>query len=903
MVYHHETNSEVMERRAINSTGRVGSFYDATQDLIIIESPITCRIEQNFNSFFEIPIRKLIKDRTYNLLQTIGIEDELRLSLLMNLTTKDGISKVLDYPSSFDENTRFLYYSWIDSEFKIERILQTADIIQWHAARCNATHIVTGIRYGIDFIAVIQLLPKADIQKVDTMLETISNRLSCHTYITFHDVFDVFSFLDNNVVLNVYSNIPLLADSNNFYDLLWYTQAIKDGFSHCYPLSYILQSIPSLCQMNIRTLVYKPLPLDLIDHIEYHMLQFRNIKRDIIFILKRIITEPSCSLCTQLLDQFRSVKDQYTAEKYDFANMIVKARNNALNTYQIFHALHDDEQIDLIEDINKLIQDMKAVFNKHPFILQFEQLRFDCLMNTCDEIKTSVDKENIRIISRLNITLHTPLPRMEIETAPIVTTSPEKITNILLLGETGVGKSTFINAFANYITFDSLEQAKENEPVVIIPVSFLLTVGDDFEEKTIKFGEIDSLNNENFNDIGQSVTQHCKSYVFNVGKSDKKIRIIDTPGFGDTRGVEQDDKNIEHILQYISNLTHLNAICFLLKPNSTRLNIYFRTCLMQIFSFLDPSAQKNVIFCFTNGRSTFYTPGDTAPLLKTMLKSISIKDARFEKDNTFCFDSESFRYLVALRNDIAFPDTDKREYERSWLISVKESNRFVDYIDKQTTIDLTNHEWQSVKHAQFQISYMIRPLLETMRNILRNLIISEKTQCIELQAKSVCVSCEKNAELIGDFWILPNSMYDMQNNVLAHYIIEYHLARKTSQYDTDVLNEGLEFLCNVSAKFVHFLAYTKDDPFIIGLERMIEDETFILHKHQQADFNRQLMSRLKQLKDRYNELKQKSDHESKILVNIYDMIDKVNEYPMMAEQMKAVKETQRNMMKQSEHEL
>lgn len=36
---------------------------------------------------------------------------------------------------------------------------------------------------------------------------------------------------------------------------------------------------------------------------------------------------------------------------------------------------------------------------------------------------------------------------------------PEEI-NILLLGETGVGKSTFINTFVNYLKFDSLGNAK-----------------------------------------------------------------------------------------------------------------------------------------------------------------------------------------------------------------------------------------------------------------------------------------------------------------------------------------------------------------------------------------------------------------------------------------------------------
>ncbi|CAF5148898.1 unnamed protein product, partial [Rotaria sp. Silwood1] len=135
-----------------------------------------------------------------------------------------------------------------------------------------------------------------------------------------------------------------------------------------------------------------------------------------------------------------------------------------------------------------------------------------------------------------------------------------EIINILLLGESGVGKSTFINAFVNYLTFETLNKAEQGKPVVLIPVSFLMTVGNNFDECIVKFGNSDSFNNEDFDHPGQSVTQHCKSYVFHLNDTNKtKLRIIDTPGFGDTRGLRQDDANMQHILEYINELTHLNA--------------------------------------------------------------------------------------------------------------------------------------------------------------------------------------------------------------------------------------------------------------------------------------------------------------------------------------------------------
>ncbi|CAF3975709.1 unnamed protein product, partial [Rotaria magnacalcarata] len=103
---------------------------------------------------------------------------------------------------------------------------------------------------------------------------------------------------------------------------------------------------------------------------------------------------------------------------------------------------------------------------------------------------------------------------------PLVLTPPtqqeyEDIMNILLLGETGVGKSTFINGFVNYLKYNKLEEAEKN-PVVLIPVSFFITTGNDFEEHLVKFEGKDGISGEDHKQIGQSVTQHCKSYAFTL---------------------------------------------------------------------------------------------------------------------------------------------------------------------------------------------------------------------------------------------------------------------------------------------------------------------------------------------------------------------------------------------------
>ncbi|KAK0711799.1 hypothetical protein B0H67DRAFT_493339 [Lasiosphaeris hirsuta] len=251
--------------------------------------------------------------------------------------------------------------------------------------------------------------------------------------------------------------------------------------------------------------------------------------------------------------------------------------------------------------------------------------------------------------------------------------------NILLLGETGVGKSTFINAFINYISFDSLDDALQSDRLHwVIPCAFSTQVmdrtqpGGKITEHRVVIGNRDD---ESDGSRGNSATQQTSVYPINIGA--QTIRLIDTPGVGDTRGPQADKKNMADILATINSYEEVHGIIILLKSNNARLTVTFRFCIQELLTHLHRDALHNIAFGFTNTRISNYTPGDTFGPLKALLEQHPDIQLPLNGDTTYCFDSESFRYLAARRNGVKMEN--EESFRRSWAHSSEEAQRLMKY--------------------------------------------------------------------------------------------------------------------------------------------------------------------------------------------------------------------------------
>jgi ElaB/YqjD/DUF883 family membrane-anchored ribosome-binding protein len=156
------------------------------------------------------------------------------------------------------------------------------------------------------------------------------------------------------------------------------------------------------------------------------------------------------------------------------------------------------------------------------------------------------------------------------------------LAKILVLGETGSGKSTFINYLTNYFRNGSLQNIK-----IAIPSKFHPRPTEQFAHS-----ERDIQNNT------LSKTDDCNQYMFST--ESKQYLFIDTPGLSDTRGTEQDDKNIMKIVESGENLGGLTAVIIVVNGAVARLTVNLQNVLVRLRGNLPDIVMDNIIIVLTN---------------------------------------------------------------------------------------------------------------------------------------------------------------------------------------------------------------------------------------------------------------------------------------------------------------
>ncbi|XP_030218520.1 uncharacterized protein LOC115548201 isoform X2 [Gadus morhua] len=125
----------------------------------------------------------------------------------------------------------------------------------------------------------------------------------------------------------------------------------------------------------------------------------------------------------------------------------------------------------------------------------------------------------------------------------------KKNRTIIVLGATGAGKSTLVNRMINYILG--------------------VTWDNTFRFKLVDKGTAKSQAHSQTSEITVYKLNHREGFQI-----DYSLTIVDTPGFGDTRGIERDwliMSQLENLFSAKSGISEIDAICFVAQASLARL--------------------------------------------------------------------------------------------------------------------------------------------------------------------------------------------------------------------------------------------------------------------------------------------------------------------------------------------
>ncbi|KAI4883004.1 hypothetical protein NFI96_030775, partial [Prochilodus magdalenae] len=242
---------------------------------------------------------------------------------------------------------------------------------------------------------------------------------------------------------------------------------------------------------------------------------------------------------------------------------------------------------------------------------------------------------------------------------------------ILMVGETGTGKTTLINTMVNYF------------------------LGVKFEDK-VWF----EITEEEQRDQSESQTSEVTVYEIISEERLSSLTIIDTPGYGHTDGLEKDKeiaRNLHELFLHDAGVKDLDAVCLVLKASQNRISDRQRYIFDAVLSLFGKDIEDNIVLCITHS--------DGGP------PTNALKAVKKEKVPC-CYDDEDepVHFLFNNRQSEKHQRKYGHNFKSAWEMGERGMKRFFEFLKsrQRKSVTLT----VSVLNEREQLEACVKSLME-----------------------------------------------------------------------------------------------------------------------------------------------------------------------------------------------
>lgn len=326
---------------------------------------------------------------------------------------------------------------------------------------------------------------------------------------------------------------------------------------------------------------------------------------------------------------------------------------------------------------------------------------------------------------------------------------------IMMIGDTGSGKTTLINTLVNYIyrvqwKYDCRIQLIEEDPTMI-----------------------------------QDSHKRSKIMVYQVSHQPKfciphSLTIIDTPGLPETQGVAPHRAAVQQIreLFYNSELDHIDAICFVTQSSMTSLSTTQNFVFDSILAMFGPRVQENIVTFLTSPHDD-----QRPPALATMI-SAKVPFAKDKEGHPIHF---RFHDGVLYANNSPDAQDAEATNERQWSSGMEDVNSFFKFCSgtSKRNIVLQKNDLKQSNVCEITVDALIHRIKEVMSKQYE----LEQTEEILQRHK---VEVEKN-----EYFEFEVSKPSKEKVATDKNCTTCHQCSSTCHYDCLVAYDPFVFLCEV----------------------------------------------------------------------------------------------------------